>query len=129
MTEKRHALRQKSFLRGFVYFGNSPSAFDCLVRDISDTGARLKFSGPPAYTEMLDLHIPVKGQSFRSKVQWHTGDEIGIVFDGSAATDADANMGDVDLASRVHRLEAEIAALKQLVKRLQKNTDHKTEAA
>ena len=129
MTEKRHSPRQKSFLRGYVYFGNSPSAVDCLVRDFSDTGARLKFSGAPAVTEILDLHIPVKGQSFRSRVQWHADDEIGVNFDCLAAAGTSAHEGDVDLANRVNRLEAEISALKQLVKRLQKNTDNKTEAA
>jgi hypothetical protein len=30
MTERRYTARQESFLRGFVYFGNNPSAVDCL---------------------------------------------------------------------------------------------------
>jgi hypothetical protein len=65
MKEQRQAPRQKSFLRGFVYFGNSPSAVDCLVRDISDTGARLKFSGGFPAADIIDLHIPIKGHPSR----------------------------------------------------------------
>src|SRR3979409_476652 len=61
MVERRHAPRQKSFLHGFVYWGGNPSAVDCLVRDISDSGARLKFSsGQTPAGDIVDLHIPLK---------------------------------------------------------------------
>jgi hypothetical protein len=120
MKEQRQAPRQKSFLRGFVYFGSSPSAVDCLVRDMSDTGARLKFSGGFPAADIIDLHIPIKGQSFCAKVQWREADEIGIAFVSSAAS-GNADPQDGELSGRVARLEAEIAALKQMIKRLQKD--------
>ena len=119
MTDKRQASRQKSFLRGFAYFGHSSSAVDCLVRDISDTGARLKFSTPPAFTENLELHIPVKGSRFRSKVQWRSGDEIGVVFEIAAVPSPNISSKDADLANRVAQLEAEITLLKSFLKRLE----------
>jgi hypothetical protein len=125
---KRQAPRQKSFFRGFAYFGSNPSAVDCLVRDISDTGARLKFSAPPPATDVLDLHIPIKGQTHRARVQWRQADEIGIVFETAAAASAAKSDGG-ELSGRLDRLEGEIAALKQLVKRLQKNSAAKTGAA
>jgi hypothetical protein len=117
MTEKRRVPRQKSFLRGFVYFGGSQSPVDCLVRDISDSGARLKFLGPQKITEITELHIPIKGQTFRSKVRWQAGNEIGIAFDTATAN---AHADDAALANRVDRLDAEIVALRRLVKRLWK---------
>ena len=43
-VERRRVARQKSFLRGMVYFNNRRSVLDCLVRDISPYGARLVFS-------------------------------------------------------------------------------------
>ena len=128
MAERRKVSRQKSFLRGLVYLGNSPSAVSCLVRDLSDTGARLTFSAPIAATEMLELHIPVKGQTLRGKVKWREADEIGIAFVGNAAVEAPP-AGDDELAVRVARLEGEIVALKQMVKRLQKATASITDAA
>ena len=45
MAERRRSLRKKSFLRGCVYFNKRRSAIDCLIRDISDQGARIIFSG------------------------------------------------------------------------------------
>ena len=128
MAERRHVSRQKSFLRGLVYLGNSPSAVDCLVRDLSDAGARLIFSAPVAVTETIELHIPVKGQTLHAKVKWREGEEIGIIFvsDGAAAT---LPVGDDALAMRVARMEGEINLLKQMIKRLQRAATHTTDAA
>ena len=44
MSERRISTRQKSFLRGCIQFNHRRTTIDCLVRDISDTGARLIFS-------------------------------------------------------------------------------------
>lgn len=128
MAERRQASRQKSFLRGLVYLGNSPSAVSCLVRDLSDTGARLTFAEPVAATELLELHIPVKGQTLRGKVKWREADEIGIAFVSDTGAET-PSAGDDQLAVRVARLECEIVALKQLIKRLQKATASITDAA
>lgn len=125
MLDKREAPRHRCFLRAFVYVENSATAIDCVVRELSDIGARLQFSALRDFTEFVDLHIPLKGQSFHSKVQWREGSEIGVAFH----TTTNMNTGDIALDRRVDRLEAEIAMLKKTVKHLQKNTDQKTEAA
>ena len=41
MAERRTAARKKSFLQGRVYYNHHRSSLDCLVRDISEEGARL----------------------------------------------------------------------------------------
>ena len=38
MGERRQSRRQKSFLRGCVYFNKRRGALDCLIRDISERG-------------------------------------------------------------------------------------------
>ena len=119
MSERRKASRQKSFLRGLVYLGNDPAAVDCLVRDISDTGARLTFSAPVAARETLELHIPVKGQMLRGKVKWRENNEIGIAFISDAGVGVQSASDD-ELEARVKRLEGEIVALKHMIKRLQR---------
>ncbi len=42
--ERRTLLRKRSFLQGRLYFNNRRSSLDCLVRDISGQGAKLKVS-------------------------------------------------------------------------------------
>ena len=126
MIEDRNSPRRNTcFFRAFVYFEGAGIAVDCIVRDISDTGARLQFSEPQSFTEFLDLHIPAKGQSFHAKVQWNDSNEIGVAFHAATNTDP----GDISLDRRMNRLETEIAVLRQAVKHLQKNTENKTEAA
>lgn len=122
MIEKRGSPRQsRCFFRAFVYFEGNGTAVDCVVRDISDTGARLQFPKPQKLSEFLDLYIPVKGQSYHSKVRWEEGNEIGVAFHTTSNTDAD-NIG---LDERMNRLEAEVAAMRQAVKHLQRNADEK----
>ena len=77
-------------------------------------------------TDILTLTIPVKGQSFRAKVQWRSNDEIGIAFLDAAST---AKSSSCVMADRMDHLETEIAVLKQIIKRLQKTAGGNTEAA
>ena len=117
MGERRHAGRLKSFLRGFVYFDKRRGALSCLVRDLSDEGARIIFSEIVTMPDDVDLHIPQKDQTLRAKVTWRRGDEIGLGFpaaDAATASSADA----AELMKRIAQLEGEIAALRKMLKRM-----------
>ena len=121
MGERRNAGRRKSFLRGLVYFDNKHGALSCLVRDLSDKGARIVFSENVSVPEMFDLHILQKNQTLRAKVTWRRGDEIGLGFAGAkaaAAAAAEAKPDTTALAKRVTELEGEIASLRKLLKRM-----------
>jgi hypothetical protein len=119
-SERRNAGRQKSFLRGVIYYNNRRNAVDCLVRDISQTGARLILSDAVSIPDVVDLFIPQKDQTLRSQVHWRHGQEIGVAFaqSGTAAQPADG-----ELAALVAKLEVEIAALKRMLKRLKADVD------
>ena len=116
MGERRRSVRQKSFLRGCVYFNKRRSAVDCLIRDISDEGARIIFSDTVSVPDVVDLYIPQKEQTIRAHVQWRHGDEIGLLF--SDAYRAGATPQDMELTQRVTQLETEIAALRRALKKL-----------
>jgi hypothetical protein len=120
MTERRVSSRQKSFLKGRIYFNHRRSSVDCLVRDISDQGAKLKFSETVAIPEAFELYIPNRDETFRARVQWRTGEEVGIAFGSedvpSPSLAPDPSAG--DLAARVRRLESELTALQRKVNEL-----------
>jgi hypothetical protein len=80
MGERRQSARQKSFLRGCVYFNKRRSTLDCLIRDISSEGARIIFSDSVNVPDIVELYIPQKEQTVRARVQWRHGDEIGLAF-------------------------------------------------
>lgn len=115
-SERRRAARQKSFLRGMIYFNNRRSVVDCLIRDISPYGARLIFSDAVTTPDALDLYIPQKEQTLRTHVIWRQGQEVGVAF--PQPDQAEPAGEGRDLTDRVTRLEAEVAALKKILKKL-----------
>ena len=116
IVERRRTSRQKSFLRGMIYFNNRRNAVDCLIRDISPYGARLIFSAAVTTPDVLDLYIPQKEQTLRIHVIWRHGQEVGVAFPQAMQVDPAAETG--DLAERVARLELEIAGLKRILKKM-----------
>jgi PilZ domain-containing protein len=121
MDERRIGNRHKSFLQGRVYYNNRRASLDCLVRDISPTGARLKFPGPVTAPEFVELYIPNKDEFYQAQVQWNRGDEIGVHFirdEAESAPAAGGSLPEASLAERMQKLETELAALKRVIKEL-----------
>lgn len=117
-TERRRTARQKSFLRGMIYFNNRRSAVDCLIRDISNFGARVIFSDSIQTPDVVDLYIPQKEQTLRAHVIWRHGTEVGVAFEQASPQPDQAGEAGGDLTERVVRLEAELAAMKRMLKKL-----------
>jgi hypothetical protein len=117
MNERRTAPRQKTFLKGIILFNNRKSSADCVIRDLTDQGARLQFSAAIITPDVIELQIPNKDQILQAHVRWRKGDEAGISFDHVKAREAapasaaamPAARGDV--SHRVEQLEAEVARM------------------
>ncbi len=123
MAERRVAPRQKSFLRGCIYFNNRRSVLDCLVRDLTDDGARIIFSHTVNVPDIVELYIPQKEQTLRAHVKWRRGDDVGLDFVNrpAAAPAADpASSWDAELGKRVAQLEAEVMVLKRMVRQIRR---------
>lgn len=119
MSERRTASRQRSFLQGRIFYNNRRSSVDCLIRDISDIGAKLKLSEAITVPEAMDLYIPSKDEFRRARVQWRSGGEIGIAFgEGNAASAVAPGSSDLEIAARMQKLEADIASLRRVVNEL-----------
>ncbi|HUC51883.1 MAG TPA: PilZ domain-containing protein [Xanthobacteraceae bacterium] len=120
MSERRRARRTKSFLRGFVYVSRQQGALACLIRDMSDTGARIVFSDTVTLPNTVDLYIPQREQTLHAKVRWRHGDEVGLAFAVPQQRSADATMSETEVVQRVAMLEAEIDSLRSVLKRLKR---------
>ncbi len=118
MNERRRVTRQKSFLRGCIQFNNGRNSADCLIRDISIYGARLTFSDSITTPDVIDLYIPQKEQTFRSNVIWRHGQEVGVAFAQAANASLADHVEPGDLVGRIERLEAELATMRKVLKRL-----------
>jgi hypothetical protein len=125
--DKRKWERRRIFLRGFVRFPQNNNTVDCIVRDISERGAKLRFKRATSIPDGFELHIPSKGQIVQSRLAWVDNCEAGISFETSVAVDSSSS-SDGELSIRVARLEDEISALRQMLKHLQDPVD-RTKAA
>lgn len=129
MGERRGSRRSKSFLRGFVYVSRKRGALACLIRDLSEKGARIIFSDTVTLPDVVELYIPQREQTLRARVQWRRNDEIGLAFTVSERA-AEAPPSAAEVAQRVAMLEAEIVSLRALLKRLKaEKADSAAEAA
>jgi hypothetical protein len=79
MEEGRAAQRRRIFKAGKIVFGSS--AIDCVVRDISATGARLEVRSPLWLPDGFTLAIASDGSSKKARVIWKGEGQIGIAFD------------------------------------------------
>jgi uncharacterized protein YceH (UPF0502 family) len=77
----------------------------------------------------VDIYIPQKEQTLRAHVQWRHGQEVGVAFPEAGAEPAEQTGASADLAARVQRLEAEIASLKRMLKRLKADVESDIDAA
>ena len=69
--------------------------------------------------EAIELYIPNKEEIHRARVEWRSGNEMGVSFgDEVRAPSIAPEAAQGDLATRVQRLEAEVAALKRIVNEL-----------
>lgn len=111
------AVRQRTFLKGTLFYDNRRVSIECVIRDISDSGARLSFEHPVTVPDKVELFIPQKQQTLRASVQRRGPNEIGVAFDVERSAEP-RRATDVEMQKRVEMMEAEILALKRLVAKL-----------
>jgi hypothetical protein len=63
----------------------------------------------------LELYIPQKEQTFKVRIAWWRGQEVGVSFQTPAI---DHPIGTNEIAERFARMEAEVAALKRMMRKL-----------
>ena len=78
MIERRALIRHKTFIKGRIYFNNRLSSMDCIVRDVTEKGARLQVSESVVLPDTFELYLPNKDEHFRAQAQWRKGDQLGV---------------------------------------------------
>lgn len=114
MQERRRVARSRTYLGGHIAFNNRYSACDCLVRDLSQHGARIVFAHPMALADEFDLTILQKGVSRRTQVIWRLKLEWGVEFMAAQAS----SVLSIETAREIRRLQAERQRLARRVAEL-----------
>ncbi|WP_457093561.1 PilZ domain-containing protein [Microvirga sp. P5_D2] len=80
MDERRSAKRWRTILAGRIIFVGQSQPMECVVRDLSDTGARLYFADPSLLPSEFELEIPSRDLKVRSRLMWSQGANHGVMF-------------------------------------------------
>lgn len=78
MDEKRSASRKRVLKAGSVEFGGG--AVDCVVRNLSHSGAALDIASPVGIPQELVLFIPADQRRYQCTVVWRKEKRIGVRF-------------------------------------------------
>lgn len=116
MIEKRKNMRNRTYLGGCIQFNHDLSTMDCLIRNLSNEGAKLIYTNSVTVPGEFDLQITAKGYSRRARVVWRRKDEAGVEFIDNTANIIPIN---TDLARRLRASEARNATLKNRIEELQ----------
>jgi hypothetical protein len=79
-TDLRTVKRARSLIEGKVVFNARRSTLDCVLRDLSATGAKLIFSAHVPVPDEFDLELPQKGRTHRARIMWRKLDTCGVRF-------------------------------------------------
>jgi hypothetical protein len=113
MTERRVLARQRTFIKGRIYFNNRMSSVDCIVRDVADNGARLEVPESVVLPDTFELYFPSRDEHFHARVEWRRAKNVGVSWttDPAAKHHGDDGAAERSLADRVAKLEREVAQL------------------
>ena len=79
--EHRSSIRHRT-LKGAKVVLHDWSTIDCVIRNQSDTGARLEFSDPVALPEQFDVLMTSSNTLVPARRMWERGTAVGIRFTG-----------------------------------------------
>jgi hypothetical protein len=79
MQHERAAPRRRILKAGQILFG--PSAIDCVVRNISATGACIVVNSPLWYPDSFILAVTSDSASRRCHIVWRRDGQVGLAFD------------------------------------------------
>ena len=81
MLDRRQSARDKVIYGGVAEIGERGATRDCVVRNISEKGARIEFSNVIKLPrEKISLTIARKGRSFLARVVWWRDNFVGVAF-------------------------------------------------
>lgn len=81
MDEHRRAARRRALKGAQIIFNDGASVIDCVVRDVSETGAKLKIPSPLGVPDTFTLSVQVDDIRYKCRVAWRRATEIGVSFE------------------------------------------------
>ncbi len=77
--DTRSSQRHRTLKGGRIVHNDGHSTFDCKVRNLSETGAKLQVTSVIGIPKTFELAMD-DGRKFACETAWHTETEIGVRF-------------------------------------------------
>src|SRR5215210_6751216 len=116
--ERRDDVRLRPLIAATIIYNNGQSTLNCVIRNFSETGAKLTVPAGIALPDRFDLVVPQKTKTYRAVLAWQRDNEIGVGFEGASAADGAGPSPDGPLKQRIRELEAEVTRLKSHIAQL-----------
>lgn len=129
---QRTATRRRALIAATLRYGGGAVTVDCVVRNISETGAKIAVSEGVMIPQHFEIVIPQLNAVHRAELRWRHAGEAGIAFlDAVDQPRAEADAGlslqatsaatpsEEALKARIRTLEAEIVRLRARVAELE----------
>src|SRR3712207_3558170 len=117
--DQRRSPRLRVLMAAKISFNHGHSSLDCLVRNISEVGARISASDAVALPDEFELSIPQKNATFRAHMVWRRSDDIGVSFSDLPPPEVKEPLeGEAALRHRIRELEAEVTRLQNRILQL-----------
>lgn len=81
------SMRQRALKGAVISYSDGAISLDCLVRDYSPGGVKIKLVSDTPVPNSFSLHIPTDGIRAQCEVRWRRGVEIGVEFIGEIHLD------------------------------------------
>ena len=81
MSEQRVTRRNRTLKTGKVVLGSLFADIDCVVRNLSGTGACLVVASPMGIPDRFDLTLDGGKTSRRCRIAWRSEDKVGVAFE------------------------------------------------
>jgi hypothetical protein len=115
MLDRRQSPRDKVIYGGVAEIGERGATRECIVRNISEKGARIEFSNVIKLPrQQISLTIARKGRSFLAKIIWWRDNFVGVAFGSETASEPAVS----DLEERLRQSEQKKKQLQRRIREL-----------
>src|ERR1700689_2819858 len=115
MLDRRQSARDKVIYGGVAEIDDHGATRDCVVRNISEKGARIEFSNVVKLPkERMSLTVARMGRSFLAKVIWWRDNFVGVAFSSERPYELPVS----DLEERLRKSEKKKRQLQRSINEL-----------
>jgi hypothetical protein len=115
MPDRRQSPRDKVIYGGVAEIGERGATRECIVRNISEKGARVEFSNVIKLPrQQISLTIARKGRSFLAKIIWSRDNFVGVAFGSETSSEPAVS----DLEERLRKSEQKKKQLQRRIREL-----------